>query len=129
VFTLAHIAAESTSDDPPPPARVADQVYAGLAYIYGIVIALVAPYDQLPGPPLASVWALILGLVLGALSFFIWRGKVWAMAVACLLTLAQWIVLASLEPAFWTSGVYYAGPALSLLLTLTCVLTAKARLP
>jgi len=128
-FTLAHIAAQPSDDPPMPPARVADQVYAALAYIYGIVIALVAPYDQLPGPPMMSVWALMSGLTLGALSFFIWRGNVWAMAVACLLTLAQWLALASLEPAFWTSGVYYAGPALSVLLTLTCVLTAKTRSP
>src|SRR5262245_26852256 len=88
-FTLAHVAAEPRDDPPAPPARVADQVYAALAYIYGIVIALVAPYDQLPGSPLASFWPLISGSLFGALSFFIWRGKVWAMVLACLLTLAQ----------------------------------------
>jgi hypothetical protein len=129
-FTLAHIAAEPTSDDSPmPPARVADEVYAALAYMYGILLAAIAPYDayKLPGPPILSGWAFISGLVLGALSVFIWRGKVWAMAFACLLTLAQWLVLASLEPMFWTNGVYYAGPAVSALLTLTCVLTAKVQ--
>ena len=130
-FTLAHIATETSDDSPVPPARVADQVYAALTYIYGILIALMAPYDahDLPGPPILSSWALMSGLVLGALSVFIWRGKVWAMAVAFVLTLAQWLVLASLEPMFWTSGVYYAGPAMSVLLTVTCVLTAKARSP
>ena len=131
-FTLAHIAAEPTGDDlPAPPARVADQVYAALTYMYGILIAVIAPYDahDLPGPPILSGWGLMSGLVLGALSVFIWRGKVWAMALACLLTLAQWLLLVSLNPAFWTSGVYYAGPAMSVLLTLTCVLTARVRSP
>ena len=127
-FTLAHIAAEPTSDDAPePPARVADQVYAALAYIYGVVIAMVAPYDNLLEPPRVPVWALISGLMLGALSIFIWRGKVWAMACACLLTLAQWLVLVSFNPAYLTSGVYYAGPALAVPLTLLGVLTARLR--
>ena len=131
-LTLAHIAAESTSDDSlVPQARVADQVYAALTYMYGILVAFITPYHahNLPMPPVLSGYALISGLVLGALSFFIWRGKVWAMAFAFLLTLAQWLVLVSLNPVFWTYGVYFAGLAVSALLTLTCVLTARVRSP
>jgi hypothetical protein len=66
----------------------------------------------------------VVGLLLGALSVLIWRGKVWAMIAAFVLSLAHWIVLALLDPVLWQSMPYIAAPVVSGVLTVLCIALA-----
>jgi hypothetical protein len=70
-------------------------------------------------------------MLLGGLSVFVWRGKVWAMLASFALTLAHWLVLASIDPSFWASIPYVAAPVVSGILTavgiVSCVKVGAAR--
>jgi hypothetical protein len=59
----------------------------------------------------------LFGFILGALSIPIWRGRLWAMLLACGLTLAHWLALAMLVASFWLDPWYAAVPVLSAFLT------------
>jgi hypothetical protein len=65
------------------------------------------------GAPRIAFHALPLSLLLGGLSVFIWRGRIWAMLAAFALTLAHWLVLASVDPSFWSSIPYVAAPVVA----------------
>jgi hypothetical protein len=103
--------------------RVADEVYAAVVYFTGLLAVFMAPFNHSRqfGLPGAGVYALALGVVLGALSVFIWRGRVSAMIAAFALSLAHWIVLANINPSLWRSLPYLAAPAVSGLLTVVCI--------
>src|SRR5207244_1193625 len=101
-----HAMARARDDEPTSQAGVIDKVHAGLVYAYGFVAALAAPFyhtNQL-GAPATSSYALFLGAALGAMSYLIWRGASWAMIVACALVTMQWLVLGSLDSAFWANS-------------------------
>jgi len=106
--------------------RVADEVYAAAVYFTGLLAVFMAPFNhsrQL-GLPGAAVYALLLGVVLGALAVCIWRGRIWAMIAVFGLSLAHWIVLANLYPWLWGSVPNLAAPAVSGILTVVCIATA-----
>jgi hypothetical protein len=82
------------------------------------------------GLPAVSLYALLLGLVAGALSVFIWRGRIWAMVAAFALSLAHWIALANIDPLLWDNLPNIAAAVVSGILTTTCIglaLRANAR--
>jgi hypothetical protein len=120
---------------PAPPsvgaqARVADEVYATIVYFVGLLAAFMAPFNHSRnfGLPAVALYALLLGLLAGALSVFIWRGRIWAMVAAFALSLAHWIVLAAVDPLLWGSLPNLAAPVVSGILTATCVgLTSRAK--
>jgi len=62
-------------------------------------------------------YIVLFGFILGALSIPIWRGHLWAMLLACGLTLAHWLALATLVASFWLDPWYAVAPALSAILT------------
>ena len=105
---------------PPMPnvrasARVADEVYAAAVYFAALLAVFMAPFNhsrQL-GLQAGALYALAAGIVLGALSVLIWRGKVWAMVAAFALSLAYWIALGSMNPVLWRSLAHIAAPAVS----------------
>ena len=109
------------------PARVADEVYAAVVYLAGLLAVFMAPFNHSWsfGLPAVSLYALILGLMTGALSVFIWRGKAWAMIAAFALSLAHWIALAGIDPLLWGSLPNIAAPAVSGVLTAICLAKAK----
>jgi NADH:ubiquinone oxidoreductase subunit 6 (subunit J) len=108
------------------PARVADEVYATAVYFAALLTAFMAPFNHSRtfGLPVIGLYALAAGLALGALSVWIWRGKVWAMIAAFALALAHWIVLAILDPLLWHSIPFIAAPVVSGVLTVVCVAVA-----
>jgi NADH:ubiquinone oxidoreductase subunit 6 (subunit J) len=108
------------------PARAADEVYATVVYFAALLTAFMAPFNHSRnfGLPVIGLYALVAGLVLGALSVCIWRGKVWAMMAAFALALAHWIVLAALDPLLWQSVPFIAAPVVSGVLTAICVALA-----
>ena len=104
------------------------KAYAALIYLYSLVAVFLWPdsvtYVRLGVDPWGYTeprrahYILLFGFILGALSIPVWRGRLWAMLLACGLTLAHWLALATLVPAFWTDPWYAAAPALSVMLTL-----------
>jgi hypothetical protein len=128
---LAHAAAHPAKLDPvAPQSTLAARIFAGLVYAYGALVAFLGPLDHTNtlGAPIVSSYALALGAALGALCIFVWRGNVWAMLAVCLLTLAQWLMLAQRDPVFWGKAAYFAAPALFAALTGVCVAASRARL-
>jgi hypothetical protein len=106
--------------------RVADEVYAAAVYFTGLLAVFMAPFNHsrsfaLPG---IAVYALLLGLTIGALSVFIWRGRIWAMVAAFALSVAHWIALATINPLLWGSLPNLAAPVASGILTAVCVVLA-----
>jgi hypothetical protein len=111
-------------------ARVVDEVYAAVVYFAGLLAVFMAPFDHSRnfGLPAITLCALLLGLVVGALSVFIWRGRIWAMVAAFALSLAHWIVLANVDPLLWGSLPNIAAPVVSGILTVVCIaLAVKAK--
>jgi hypothetical protein len=126
MLTAFGFAAGSPRSNGVAPARVADEVYAALVYFTALLAAFMAPFNHSRhfGLPGAAAYALMLGVVLGALSVFIWRGRMWAMVAVFALALAHWIVLANINPLLWRSLPYFAAPAVAGILTLICIATA-----
>jgi hypothetical protein len=112
MLTLMHAIARASDRQPASQAAVIDKVHAGPVHAYGFVAALAAPvtHTYRLEAPITSSYAVVLGLALGAMSCLIWRGASWAKIVACALVTAQWLVLGSLDPAFWANSVYAAPP-------------------
>jgi hypothetical protein len=108
-------------------ARVVDEVYAAVVYFAGLLAVFMAPFNHSRnfGLPAIALYALLLGLVVGALSVFIWRGRIWAMVAAFALSLAHWIVLANIDPLLWGSLPNMAAPAVSGILTAVTVASAR----
>jgi hypothetical protein len=107
----------------PKAGALAAALHAAGAYVYGVVLAFVTPANYggrmlFMGQPLATAYALLLGLALGALSAPIARGRTWAMLSAFVLVSAHWLVLASFHPSFWDDAAYWTAPAVSGALTL-----------
>jgi hypothetical protein len=113
-----------------PPARVADEVYAAMAYFAGLLAVFMAPFNFFRqfGAPGAALYALVVGLTLGGLSVLIWRGRLPAMIAAFVLSLAHWLVLAGLvDPSFWSNIAFIAAPVASGILTVVCfALTSRS---
>jgi hypothetical protein len=110
--------------------RVADEVYAAVVFLTGLLAVFMAPFNHSRqfGLQGVGVYALLLGVVLGALAVLIWRGKIWAMIAAFALSLAHWIVLANVNPVLWRSLPYLGAPVVSGILTVVCMgFAAKAR--
>jgi hypothetical protein len=127
---LAHAAARPAEPESvTPPSSVAARIFAVLVYAYGTLVVVLAPLDHTNalGAPIVASYALALGTALGALCIFVWRGDVWAMGAVCLLTLAQWLMLAQRDPIFWAKAAYFAALALFAALTAVCVATSRAR--
>jgi hypothetical protein len=99
--------------------HVVDEVYAAVVYFAALLAAFMAPfnYGRNVGVPTSSLYALLVGVVLGALSVLIWRGKVWAMVAVFVLSLAHWIVLAVLDPTLWQNVAHIAAPVVTGILT------------
>lgn len=126
---LTHAAARPGLDSVTPQSPVAARILAALVYAYGALVTFLGPLDHTNalGAPIVSSYALALGAALGALCIFVWRGRVWAMISVCLLTLAQWVMLALLDPVFWGKAAYSAAPAVFAALTAVSVATSGAR--
>lgn len=106
-------------------ARVADEVYAAVVYFAALLAVFMAPFNhsrQL-GLQTVGVYALAVGIVLGALSVCIWRGKIWAMVAAFSLSLAYWLALAGMNPMLWRSPAFALAPVVSGVLTVICMTT------
>jgi hypothetical protein len=103
--------------------RVADEVYAAAVYFTALLAVFMAPFNHSRqfGLQAVGLYALALGVVLGALAVLIWRGRVWAMIAAFALSVAHWIVLANINPWLWRSPPYLAAPAASGILTIVCI--------
>lgn len=109
--------------------RVADEVYAAAVYFTGLLAVFMAPFNHTRhfGTTGVALYALLVGVVAGSLSVFIWRGKVWAMIATFVLSLAHWLVLAGIDPSLWTAFPFIAAPAAFGILTVVCIATrAKA---
>jgi NADH:ubiquinone oxidoreductase subunit 6 (subunit J) len=129
VFGLLLGLALATPVAPAPgaaPARLGDEVYAAVVYFAALLTAFMAPFNHARnfGLPGAAAYALVAGLVLGALSVLIWRGKVWAMVAVFALSLAHWLAQAKLDPLLWESVPFIAAPVVSGILTFVCVAAA-----
>jgi hypothetical protein len=106
-------------------APVADEVYAAVVYFAALLAVFMAPFNhsrQL-GLQVVALYALAAGIVLGVLSVFIWRGKVWAMVAAFALSLAYWLALAGMNPMLWRSPAFALAPLVSGVLTVICIAT------
>jgi len=116
-----------------PSARVADEVYAATVYFAGLLAVFMAPFNffQQFGGPGASLYALVMGLMLGGLSVLIWRGLLWAMVATFVLSLVHWLALAGLvDPSLWSNIAFIAAPAASGVLTVVCfALTLRSSRP
>jgi hypothetical protein len=129
MLTLMHAMARASDSQPAAQAGAIDKVHAGLVYAYSFAAALAAPiyYTYRLGAPITSSYGLFLGAALAAMSCFIWRGATWAMIVVCALVTMQWLVLGSLDPAFWANRVYSGPPIVFALLTIASIVVAKVR--
>ena len=110
--------------------RVADEVYAAVVYFAGLLAVFMAPFNHSRhfGGTGVALYALLVGLVLGGLSVFIWRGKFWAMIATFVLSLGHWLVLAGIDPSLWSRVPFIAAPVVSGILTVVCIATgAKAK--
>ena len=107
-------------------ARIADEVYAAVVYFAGLLAVFMAPFNHSRsfGLPSVALYALLLGLAAGALSVFIWRGRIWAMIAAFALALAHWLALASMDSSLWGSLPNIAAPVVSGILTVVCIASA-----
>jgi hypothetical protein len=103
--------------------EIAAEVYAALVYLYSVVVVFLAPSASFAAPPGAVLYLPLLGLIFGALSVFIWRGRVWAMISAFVLSLMHWLVLASFHPSFWGQAAYWAAPAAFGIFTVLAIAT------
>jgi len=65
----------------------------------------------------ADISVVLFGFLLGALSIPIWQDRLWAMLLACVLTLAHWLALATLDASFWADPWNAVVPVLSAFLT------------
>jgi hypothetical protein len=123
---LAMIMGSST----PATTRNSDLIpmaYAALLYLYSFVAVFLwsdsVTHVRLGVDPWGYTQArrahyiVLFGFILGVLSIPIWRGRLWALLLACGLTLAHWLALAILVASFWLDPWYAAVPALSALLT------------
>jgi hypothetical protein len=115
------------------------KAYAALVYLYSFVAVFLwsdsVTYVRLGVDPWGytqnrhAPYVVLFGFLLGALSIPIWRGTLWAMLLACVLTLAHWLALAMLVASFWLDPWYAAVPVLSAFLTVVVLassLRAKA---
>ena len=95
-----------------------------LSSIFSTLLAVfMAPFNhsrQL-GLQTVALCALAAGIVLGALSVFIWRGKIWAMVSAFGLSLAYWLALGNMNPPLLRSPGFALAPLVSGVLTIVCV--------
>src|SRR5262249_2741718 len=112
MLTIAGLVVPWQRPNAPTPARGAGAVDATVVYFAALLTAFMAPFNHSRnfGLPVIGLYALVAGLVRGALSVCIWRGKVWAMVAAFALALAHWIVLAALDPLLWQSVPFIAAP-------------------
>jgi hypothetical protein len=127
LLTLVVMITYSSSNDAVRSSNVIANAHAGLIYLYSFVAVFLWPDSVTTVRMGVDPWgytnpryvpfAALFGFVLGALSIPIWRGRLWAMLLACGLTLAHWLALATLVPAFWTDPWYAAAPAVSAILT------------
>jgi hypothetical protein len=130
VLMAAGLATGSPSRSASAQARAADEVYAAVVYFSGLLAVFMAPFNHSRnfGLPAVMLWALLLGVVTGALSVFIWRGRIWAMIAAFALSLAHWLALAMIDPSFWGNLPNIAAPVAAGILTAACIaLAAKAK--
>jgi hypothetical protein len=103
------------------------KAYAALVYLYSFVAVFlwsdsvthvrlgVDPWGYTQ--PRRAHYIVLFGFILGVLSIPIWRGRLWAMLLACGLTLVHWLALAILVASFWLDPWYVAAPMISALLT------------
>jgi hypothetical protein len=126
---LLHVVARTSDSEPASRAGIINKVHAGLVYAYSFAAVVAAPiyHTYHLGAPITASYALVLGVALGAISWFIWRGAIWAMIVVCALVTMQWLVLGSLDPAFWAKIAYVAPPIVFTLLTIVSVAVEKMR--
>jgi hypothetical protein len=129
VFTALGLAGAAPHDDAGAASGVADEVYAALVYFSGLLAAFMAPFNHSRhfGWTGVGLYALLVGVVLGGLSVRILRGGRGAMIAAFALALAHWLVLAAIDPSWWLNVPYLAAPTAFGLLTVVCILTAKAK--
>jgi hypothetical protein len=129
MLTLMHVMARVSDSQPTSQAGAINKFHAGLVYAYSFAAALAAPiyHTNRLGAPISASYALFLGVTLGAMSYFIWRGASWAMIAVCALVTMQWLVLGSLDSTFWASGVYGAPPIVFALLTIASIVLGKVR--
>jgi len=130
VFGLLTALAMIMDSPTPTTTRNADLIStacAALVYLYSFVAVFLWP-DSVTHVRLGvDPWGytqphrahniVLFGFILGALSIPIWRGRLWAMLLACWLALAHWLALAILVASFWLDPWYAAVPVLSALLT------------
>jgi hypothetical protein len=129
MLTLMHAMARASDSQPPSRVAAINKVHAGLVYAYSFAAALAAPiyHTNRLGAPITSSYVLFLGVALGAMSYFILRGASWAMIVVCGLVTMQWLVLGSLDSAFWANSVYSGPPIVFALLTIASIVVAKVQ--
>lgn len=109
--------------------RVVDKVFGAAVYVYSLVVVLMAPLNHTVqlGAPRVALYALPLSMLLGSLSIFVWRGRIWAMLAAFALTLAHWLVLASIDPSFWGSTPHIAAPVIGGILAAVGIVSAGVK--
>jgi hypothetical protein len=95
-----------------------------------VVVAFLAPSVDVgrigfAGPRGTTVYVLLVGIAFGALGVFIWRGRLWAMVVACVLAALLWLALAGFHPSFWRDATWWAPPVVFGLLTVICIASAR----
>jgi hypothetical protein len=130
VFGLLSALAMITGSPTPAVTHNGDmfpKAYAALVYLYSFVAVFLWPnsvtHVRLGVDPWGytqnryTPYVVLFGFFLGALSIPIWRGRLWAMLLACVMTLAHWLALAMLVASFWIDPWYAAAPAVSAILT------------
>jgi len=127
LLTSVVMITSSSSTDAVRSSNVVANAHAVLIYLYSFVAVFLWPdsvtqvrlgvdpwgYTE----PRRAHYIVLFGFILGALSIPIWRGRLWAMLLACGLTLAHWLALATLVASFWLDPWYAVAPALSAILT------------
>jgi hypothetical protein len=122
-LTALGLAASLPAANARASARVADEVYAAVVYFAALLAVFMAPFNHSRqfGLQTVGVYALVVGIVLGVLSVFIWRGRIWAMVAAFALSLAYWLALASMSPMLGRSPAFALAPVVSGVLTIICI--------
>jgi hypothetical protein len=123
LLTACGFAAPAQRPDDGREPGIVDEVYAALVYFAALLATFMAPFNYARdvGVPMSSLYALLVGVVLGAFSVLIWRGKIWAMVAVFVLSLAHWILLGVLDPALWPNVPNIAAPVVAGILTIVRV--------
>jgi hypothetical protein len=130
-LTVAGMLATARPESDALAPGVTAEVFAALVYFTGVLGVFMAPFNhsRLFGWPGLALYTALVGGAAGILSALIWRGSIAAMMTAFGLSLLHWFVLGSIDPALWRNVPNIAAAAVSGLLAVASLVTARRGRP